>query len=144
MRYIAAMLLLVLASCKPAWQKEAEQAASHNLNDPASAQFRSVKLCPTGIDVEGEMNAKNLYGAYVGFRPFVYALDRKQVFFLEKPGLDSAVFYLLAKDCWTEAKWRSEVPKGYPEGPGMDRQFWLQLLEAKKRDRTSGGGRAID
>lgn len=43
------------------------------LKDPGSAQFRRVRLqkYKNGYVVCGEVNGKNSYGGYVGFRPFV-------------------------------------------------------------------------
>lgn len=43
--------------------------ASKKLNDAGSAQWRDVKARPDGSGC-GEVNAKNLYGAYVGFKRF--------------------------------------------------------------------------
>jgi hypothetical protein len=42
------------------------------LKDPAAAQFRNVQLkgLAQGKAMCGEINAKNSYGGYVGFRPF--------------------------------------------------------------------------
>ena len=39
-----------------------------SMKDPGSAQFRNTRV--HGSLVCGEVNAKNLYGAYVGFRAF--------------------------------------------------------------------------
>lgn len=45
------------------------------LSDPASAQFRNIRLfsdwTPSGSAMCGEVNAKNQMGGYVGFRNFV-------------------------------------------------------------------------
>ena len=48
-------------------------AIRNRMKDPASAQFRNVRLRPYGSGqvVCGEVNAKNSYGGYVGFVPFV-------------------------------------------------------------------------
>lgn len=41
--------------------------------DPDSVQFRGVRRCASEPAlVTGEFNAKNAYGAYVGFQPFYY------------------------------------------------------------------------
>lgn len=50
-----------------------KDAAKANLKDPSSAQFRNVRLVPWGGEkvVCGEINAKNSYGGYVGFKRFV-------------------------------------------------------------------------
>ncbi len=42
--------------------------------DPESAQFRNLKIAGRNI-VHGEVNAKNTYGGYVGFRRFIYSGD---------------------------------------------------------------------
>lgn len=46
---------------------------SKNLHDPESAQFRHEKLRKTqdGVWLCGEVNARNRFGAMVGFRPFI-------------------------------------------------------------------------
>jgi len=46
---------------------------SRNLKDPSSVQVRNLRLVntPNGPLGCGQMNAKNSYGAYVGFRRFV-------------------------------------------------------------------------
>ena len=48
---------------------EAKTAAS--LKDPGSAQFRKLELKLSRTILCGEVNAKNGFGGYVGFRPFV-------------------------------------------------------------------------
>jgi hypothetical protein len=64
--------LLLLTSCGPKPDEVAKQKVqdkvSYDLIDPSSAQFRNV----TVVDgwVCGEVNAKNRFGAYVGYKPF--------------------------------------------------------------------------
>ncbi len=48
---------------------EAKTLAAQDLKDPSSAQFREVHK--TGGAICGEVNAKNSYGAYVGFKHFI-------------------------------------------------------------------------
>lgn len=50
-----------------------KDAAKQNLKDPSSAQFRNVRIVSWGSQklVCGEINAKNSYGGYVGFKRFV-------------------------------------------------------------------------
>lgn len=55
----------------------AKDTVSRDMKDPASVQFRDVKA--TDAAVCGEVNAKNSYGAYVGFRRFVVADGRARV-----------------------------------------------------------------
>ncbi len=40
-----------------------------SMSDPAGAQFRNVR--GYGTKTCGEVNGKNLFGAYVGFKPFI-------------------------------------------------------------------------
>lgn len=49
--------------------REAQEAATKDLIDPFSAQFRNVRVARGGVC--GEVNAKNRMGAYVGFTRFV-------------------------------------------------------------------------
>lgn len=41
---------------------------SNDLKDPASAQFKNLKVLPDGNSICIEINAKNSYGAYTGFK----------------------------------------------------------------------------
>lgn len=41
------------------------------LKDPSSAQFRNLRLRSGNTVLCGEVNSKNKFGGYVGFRPFV-------------------------------------------------------------------------
>lgn len=52
------------------------------LKDPESAQFRNVHIKP-GTDwvVQGEVNAKNSYGAYIGFDKWFYDSKEKEFAF---------------------------------------------------------------
>lgn len=67
---------------KPTWYRVeatvaqiafAKEKAAYDLKDPSSAQFRDLYAITRGLGddtVCGEINAKNSYGAYVGFRKF--------------------------------------------------------------------------
>ncbi|WP_423708625.1 hypothetical protein [Undibacterium sp. WLX3042] len=48
-----------------------KQQVTHNLKDPESAKFREVKLNKAKTALCGEVNAKNGFGAYGGYQPFV-------------------------------------------------------------------------
>lgn len=68
----AVTLALALGGCDQF--KDAKDAVRHTMPDPDSAQFRDVEQC--GGDskiVHGEVNGKNRYGAYDGFKHFFYA-----------------------------------------------------------------------
>lgn len=79
MRRIAILLMLpLLAGCGFQTLHDAKQSAADQLLDPKSAQFRNVRLIPdakrsdaAGLGVCGEINGKNAYGAYAGFKRFV-------------------------------------------------------------------------
>ena len=68
----------VTLSKKDALLARASALAAHDLADPDSAKFRGLFQTkigwPTAQDraVCGEINAKNLYGAYTGFTKFIY------------------------------------------------------------------------
>jgi hypothetical protein len=53
---------------------ELKEFVSSSLKDPKSSQFRNVRL-NSGV-LCGEMNAKNGYGAYVGFKKFFSVGER--------------------------------------------------------------------
>lgn len=57
-----------------ACSNEAEDAVRRHMLDPAAAQFREVSRCSADPSVwGGEVNGKNAYGAYTGFKSFYYA-----------------------------------------------------------------------
>lgn len=75
---------------------EARAAVSRDLLDPASAQFRDLYVTQTG-DARalcGEINAKNSYGAYTGFRPFYATKINGRISgeILKSPEEEDAVF----------------------------------------------------
>jgi hypothetical protein len=83
-RFLASSLLLVAAAANADDQQQIEQAkqiAVYELKDPDSAQFRNMDVRDTGKDfaVCGEINAKNSYGGYVGYRQFYVLLGAKSV-----------------------------------------------------------------
>nr|WP_249432677.1 hypothetical protein [Enterobacter quasiroggenkampii] len=101
---------LVLAGCKPGEEKAISLAKSEvaaNLKDPASAQFRNVKVSKM-TDAEdgrvvavvcGEINGKNGFGAYAGFHPFFVELKMKSKGMFSK-GVDYTLgdHFLSSKD----------------------------------------------
>lgn len=57
------------------------------LKDPSSAQFRNIYISKKTDDVVcGEVNAKNSYGGYNGFKTFIVTLATKSVFILDRVG----------------------------------------------------------
>lgn len=55
-------------------QKALFAGLSSRLNDPASAQLRTLRRSKNKLGICGELNAKNGFGAYVGFVPFAGAI----------------------------------------------------------------------
>ncbi|ELX1420886.1 membrane lipoprotein lipid attachment site-containing protein [Escherichia coli] len=98
---LALVIPLILTGCKPGDEKAISLAKSEvaaNLKDPASAQFRNVKVSKM-TDAEdgrvvavvcGEINGKNGFGAYAGFHPFFVELSMKSKGIFSK-GVDYAL-----------------------------------------------------
>lgn len=75
--------------------EEVKKTVANSLRDPESAQFRNVRVVELkkravfidgkasqsteGFVVCGEVNGKNGYGGYVGFRPFVAGISESMV-----------------------------------------------------------------
>lgn len=81
----AIMALIMLAGCGPsekeiAAAKDAAETAqamatmrdkvARRLRDPESAQFRDERLTAFNAALCGEVNGKNAFGAYIGFKRF--------------------------------------------------------------------------
>lgn len=66
----------------PAFVKAALAEVTKELRDPLSAQVRGVKLIHPSEErpnvICGYINAKNGFGAYVGFRPFYYDVKMRK------------------------------------------------------------------
>ena len=75
---VAIGALLVLSGCGLAitpsqkLEQQAQEAVSHGMKDPSSAEFRSLDVFAGSGVVCGEVNAKNSFGAMAGFEGFVY------------------------------------------------------------------------
>ena len=59
---------------------KAKTAVSKDFKDPEGAKFRNIGIYKSktgkgGVSVCGEVNAKNSYGAYTGYTPFVVSED---------------------------------------------------------------------
>jgi hypothetical protein len=103
---------VVAAAFMPAMAQEPDYAkfvrsAKNNLTrdfrDPASAQFRDLFVAKSGdlLILCGEVNAKNAYGAYIGFRKF-FASDMPDVHAIRGTGADSIVYDRLSHRCATK------------------------------------------
>jgi hypothetical protein len=85
-KYPSPLGMFILAACVvlagvAAWwfnvgqlQHQAKVAIAREMKDPDSVQFRNVRVVHLGSlkNVCGEVNAKNSYGAYIGFSQFIY------------------------------------------------------------------------
>ena len=80
---------------------------THGLKDPDSAKFRSVKV--KWDTVCGEVNAKNSYGGYAGYRRF-YSIDGKDLH-MEESNFSEDQW---AQFCGPNAK-KPEPPSPYHE-----------------------------
>lgn len=58
----------------------AQKEIAYQLIDPSSASFRNVRVSPNQVAVCGEINAKNSYGGYVGYRPFIFTREKKGIY----------------------------------------------------------------
>lgn len=64
----AIVLATLISACDSPRVSAAKEAVRNGMRDPDSVEFRGIY--ETERAVCGEVNAKNAFGAYVGFRPF--------------------------------------------------------------------------
>ena len=70
-----ASLALILAGCTTPEEKliaTAQAAVASKLRDPTSPLFTNVTATENGLEVCGQVNAKNGFGAYAGKDRFIY------------------------------------------------------------------------
>jgi hypothetical protein len=75
-----AALVLNAPHAAPSGMGKATKAAAEALKDPASAKFRHVVSMQENAGYCGEVNAKNSYGGYVGYRKF-YVIGTTDAYF---------------------------------------------------------------
>lgn len=73
-----------LAQNYGAMVSKAKSAVSRDFKDPEAAKFRNVGIYKSttgkgGVSVCGEVNAKNSFGAYVGYKRFVVDDDLVEI-----------------------------------------------------------------
>lgn len=70
---LVGMIGALLSACGNADIETARSAVKQQLNDPGSADFRNEKVYHDvgGVVVCGEVNAKNGFGGYTGYNPYV-------------------------------------------------------------------------
>jgi len=84
----------VIIACVVAWPQYQKWSEHQNakalvlasLKDPASAQFRNLRKNFNGVC--GEVNAKNAFGGYTGFKTFEVAADGKVFMEQDAVGLE--------------------------------------------------------
>lgn len=78
---------------------QAKENISNTLKDPFSVQFRKLFLSHHGFEpvLCGELNAKNSYGGYVGFRRF-YATRNAQDQAIEAPDVENRRLIAMCSD----------------------------------------------
>ena len=94
-RYLAMCLTLagLLTACQAAEVTQAKRLIEDQLNDPASAQYKSIAVATIAKDAKypiapgtkvvcGRVNAKNKIGGYVGFRLF-YAVPSSNIVIIQ-------------------------------------------------------------
>ncbi len=67
----AALICVLVTACQGA-ESPVEEAVKRELRDPASAQFEDVRPCDKPNAYSGRVNAKNEFGGYAGWTPFMY------------------------------------------------------------------------
>ncbi|WP_286434742.1 hypothetical protein ACDW34_09275 [Acinetobacter piscicola] len=121
---------VLLTGCSKT-ENEAKEAVLMSLKDPDSAQFQNVKgYC-------GEVNSKNSYGGYVGFKRFI-SIDGS-VLLENSEDVDSSTFALIWKAHCTPNKLSVEdrskcVKDAYNQSLVMDAKLAGVSKEAIKAD----------
>ncbi len=107
-KMIVLIALVALAGCKPSAEKAIELAKKEvaaDTRDPDSSKFRYMRFVQSEKAPEGEVkglvcgqvNAKNGFGAYAGFSPFLVEISMKP-----KGAFSSGVTYtILKKEIYT-------------------------------------------
>ncbi len=83
-------------------ERDVRQAAANVLKDPESAEYRNIRRVDRSSMICGEVNAKNAFGAYTGFKPFVVnGSGAKLNFSVDDPSdpLDHRLFQTLSRGC---------------------------------------------
>lgn len=108
-KLIATCLFLLSAGCDSLdpLVRDAQEAVRRQLRDPGSAEFRDVRRCDKPNAVQGEVNARNGFGGYVGFTPFLY-VNGEVAFLSRDDGLgpytsfDADRWERLNRRCWSD------------------------------------------
>lgn len=77
--FILVSVLALLAGCGDDTIEKGRAAAAFQLKDPGSAQFRGDYITSIG-SVCGEINGKNGFGAYTGFKRYMSSKEKSGEF----------------------------------------------------------------
>jgi hypothetical protein len=96
---------LSLAGCQDSRLAKAEAAVKEKLNDPYSAIFENVEICPASDLFHGSVNAKNRLGAFTGEAPFIVVSGTAYIAQQEGPQqpsdlLNARFFDALSRECF--------------------------------------------
>lgn len=80
-------LIIAWAYHRPYAAAEAALKNSTCLKDPSSVQVRELHKDDALGTIDGQYNAKNSYGAYVGFKDFSYSIETGNVYGVCDAGL---------------------------------------------------------
>lgn len=124
-RVLLILALFSLVGCKPGADKAVElgkKEVAADVRDPDSVKFRYLRFVPNEDKPDGtvsgyvcgQINAKNGFGAYEGFLPFIMAINMKS-----KGAFSSGVTYSVAeKKIYT--RFSEPVPASYKDKCGPD------------------------
>lgn len=129
--FVMTCFAVALVGCSE--EREVRNAVSEQLKDPQSARFQNEREVRKGLYC-GEVNAKNSFGGYTGFQPFI-VVDR------EERGLDAMVGDI---DSWVVegACQPGKLPKGViafmpikPDGPvpSTSTPYWVARVSVAGR-----------
>lgn len=72
--------------------RNAKQAITQDLKDPDATQFRRLLISDGQVPkLCGELNGKNSYGGYVGFKRFI-TTEKAEIRVIEGQGIDASSF----------------------------------------------------
>nr|WP_317892390.1 hypothetical protein [uncultured Sphingomonas sp.] len=95
---------LALAGCSGGLESKAREALSGSLKDVRSAEFRNLtessKADENGVRlICGEVNAKNAFGAYTGFKKFMVPSTGGEAMIADDPGTASVLDLTIPRLC---------------------------------------------
>lgn len=93
--FLPTIALLLISCGEDSRITEAKQSIASDLKDPNSVEYRNLHKYSESV-VCGEYNAKNSYGGYIGFKPFIYGSTGEN--YIRKMDANSNEIYSLCND----------------------------------------------